>query len=295
MDGILNVLKPPGLTSHDVVNRIRRLNGVKKCGHSGTLDPGAAGVLPICIGQATRVSEYFLMMPKTYRAELALGIATDTEDASGQIIDEKIVPEITQEMICLAFDELIGDSYQMPPMYSAVSKGGVKLYKLARLGQTIERESRLIQIYKIELLELRDKTILFDVICSRGTYIRTLCTDIARRFDTCGHMSFLLRKAVGPFTVENSLTLEELNQLDQREDLEKALYPLDSALGNLPAISVTEEDAAKILNGNAVRIPDNNSEQNIIVYDPTGKLLALALVIDGWLKPRKVFSQTELT
>lgn len=291
MDGIINVLKPPGMTSHDVVNILRRLTGIRRTGHTGTLDPGASGILPICVGKATRVSEYVLLMNKTYRAELSLGQATDTEDASGRTILVKPVPVLVQDTVIQTLAKFQGPRMQIPPMYSAVRVAGKKLYELARQGEEIVREPRQITIYKTRLLQILDHKILFDVTCSRGTYIRTLCREIAEALTTTGHMSYLLRTGVGPFSLANSFSFEELACLREASRLEEAVLPLDTALLHLPAVVLNENNVDRIRNGVSVTV-DHDIPQGteIRVYSPAEQFLALAVTEEaGQIRPRKVF------
>jgi tRNA pseudouridine55 synthase len=290
VDGIINVLKPPGMTSHDVIYRIRRLTGIKRCGHTGTLDPGAAGILPVCVGSATRVSEYVLDMDKSYRAELTLGTSTDTEDASGTVIEQKEIPELGRDSVRQVLQQFMGRTSQIPPMYSALRKGGVKLYELARRGETVEREPRQITVYRLELLRIINNKILFEADCSRGTYIRTLCADIASQLGTCGHMSFLLRVAVGPFRMHNCFTLEELARLGEEGSLDKALLPSDTALLHYPSVTVTPAKAEAIMHGRAIEYsPDNATGLPIRVYRADGEMIAIARASEGKLLPKKVF------
>lgn len=290
MDGIINVLKPPGMTSHDVVARIRRLTGVKKTGHTGTLDPGAAGVLPVCVGKATRVSEYVLGMDKSYRADLTLGTATDSEDAAGVVVDQKAVPELTEEQVAPALQQFLGPISQLPPMYSAVKIGGQKLYELARRGETVDREPRLVTVYSIRLVRLVPGKITFDVTCSRGTYIRTLCREIAESLGTVGHMSFLLRTAVGPFTLQGAHTLEELADTAKAGDWEHVLLPADTALLQFPSLVLQGDRETKIRNGMTVKTDLPAVEGTLVrVYGGDGHFLALGRATGHYIKPEKVF------
>ena len=206
MDGIFNVLKPPGMTSHDVVGAMRKILQMKKIGHAGTLDPMAAGVLPVFTGQATRFLEYAAHDRKTYRAELTFGFRTDTGDLEGKVLAESPVRDLDLAELKETLQSFVGEGMQVPPMYSAISVGGKKLYKLARQGIVVEREPRPITIHDLSLLTYRKKTLLFEVTCSKGTFIRTLCEDIAKKLAMEGTMSFLLRTKVGDFTLENAHT-----------------------------------------------------------------------------------------
>jgi tRNA pseudouridine55 synthase len=290
MDGIINLLKPPGMTSHDAVNIVRRLTGVRRTGHTGTLDPGAAGVLPVCVGKATRVSEYVLEMDKSYRAELTLGRATDTEDAAGETLLQMPYTVPDPDTARAVLRGFLGDSEQIPPMYSAVRVDGKKLYELARRGEVIRRQPRPITIYDIRLLRIQGPVLLFDVSCSRGTYVRTLCREIAEGLGTTGHMSFLVRTKVGPFTLENSKTFEELFMSKENDSLTDCLLPLDSALSKLTKVTVDNRDAEKINNGLPIRVNQEIPEHaHLRVYGNNNDLLAIAVMEAGWAKPHKVF------
>ena len=290
MDGIINILKPPGMTSHDVVNVVRRFTGVRRVGHTGTLDPGAAGVLPICVGKATRISEYVLGMDKSYRAELSLGEATDTEDAAGQVVLTKPVPVLSSHGVEQVLMSFLGLGTQLPPMYSAVRVNGKKLYELARRGEVVERQPRKIQIYNIKLLKISDNTILFDLCCSRGTYVRTLCREIAENLGSVGHMSFLLRTAVGPFPLDSAVTFEELAQFVEEGCIIKALLPLDMALAHMQAVTVDESQAVRLRNGLAVMLGFIASDGELFrVYDSSQTFLAIAAADRERIRPLKVF------
>lgn len=290
MDGIINLLKPPGITSHDAVSAIRRLTGIKRTGHTGTLDPGAAGVLPVCVGKATRVAEFVLEMDKVYRAELSLGRGTDTEDAAGTVIAEKDVPELEEGRVRSVLESFLGPGRQIPPMYSAVRVQGEKLYERARRGETVERAARPIHIYSIGLCGIEGNVILFDVSCSRGTYIRTLCREIAEKLDTTGHMSFLLRTGVGPFALNDAFSLEELSSLRDNNRLEHVFLPMETALLHLPGITVPPDAAVRVLNGMTVQGGESVPEgKRVRVHDDYGRLLSVAVTAGGYLKPEKVF------
>ncbi len=248
MNGILNILKPPGVTSHGVVSIVRKVTGIKKVGHTGTLDPNGAGVLPVCIGQATKISQFLLDSHKKYRAELRLGMETDTQDQYGTILrqQEEIPGEEEIKNTILSF---VGKYDQVPPMYSALKRDGKKLYELARQGIEIHREPRRVQIHDISIIEINGKHVLFDVTCSKGTYVRTLCKDIGEKLGCGGMMSFLLRTATGPFLLNNTITLEALENC---VDLEDKLYPVDYPLQHLPSLSVDPGAEKAVLNGNKI-------------------------------------------
>ncbi|EEG76776.1 tRNA pseudouridine(55) synthase TruB [Dethiobacter alkaliphilus] len=293
MNGIINILKPPGMTSHNVVSFLRRLSSMRRIGHTGTLDPGAAGVLPVCLGQATRVSEYVLHMDKVYRAELTLGKSTDTEDASGTMVAEQAVPVLNKQEITKVLSSFVGQQTQIPPMYSAVKVGGKKLYELARQGGEVDRKAREIHVYSMKLLQVDKQKITFDVACSRGTYVRTLCREIAEKLGTVGHMSFLLRTGVGPFLLQDSFTLEELSALGQKESLSAVLLSADTALGHLPAISLSHQQAGRVANGNTISLDTVDlSEGSLVrIYAEKQQFLAVGRIKEGRLKPEKVFNK----
>lgn len=242
--GILNVLKPCGMTSHDVVGFLRRILKTKKVGHGGTLDPDAAGVLPVFIGSATRLLEYAVEGKKNYRAELKLGIKTDTGDDSGSIIATSKIKKLSQSKILKTLDKFLGEQDQIPPMYSAIKKDGKKLYQLARQGIEVEREPRKIVIYELKLVSLREKSLTLDILCSKGTYIRTLLEDIAESLDMVGTMSFLLRKQVGDFYLSETVTLDEIEA-----NPNKCLLPPERAVKNMPELMLTDKQALRISQG----------------------------------------------
>lgn len=255
MKGVININKPKGITSHDVVSVLRKKLNIKRIGHTGTLDPMATGVLPICIGKATRISEYLLNLDKEYIGELTLGSQTDTQDSSGKIINtsDKTVDknEITNSMY-----KFIGEIEQVPPMYSALKHKGKKLYELAREGITVERKSRFVTIYNLDILKIEEnKKITFKVECSKGTYIRTLCNDIGIDLGTFGHMSNLERTKTGAFNIEEAYDLETIQNLTYKE-IENIIIPMDKALPHLEKILVKDENYSRLINGVKILIKD---------------------------------------
>lgn len=287
--GVINVLKPPGMTSHDVVAFIRRLYGLKRVGHAGTLDPAAAGVLPIFLGNATRLVEYLSEADKRYRAELTFGFETDTGDDTGQIIASSSYTKPSSTQIREVLASFIGANEQIPPMYSAVKIGGKKLYELARAGQVVERKSRTIMIDTIALVTEHEKGIVFDVTCSKGTYIRTLCADIGHKLDCLAVMSFLVRTRVGDFCLEQSLTLEEIALLK-----EKAVQKPDSVLTHLPAVILSEQDSYAVKNGRSICC-QANAVNLLKIYDWQKNFIGIGQKLSGAegqsiLKPVKILS-----
>ncbi len=289
IQGIVNVLKPPGMTSHDVVAVIRKQFKMKRVGHAGTLDPAAAGVLPVYIGLATRFIEYAADFDKSYRVELTVGRETDTGDDMGKIIRlaECSLPEFSQlEQILLSFK---GSSTQIPPMYSAVKIGGKKLYEYARDGIVVEREPRAITIYDILPLNQTKTSFLFDVTCSKGTYIRTLCADIGAKLNCPVVMSFLVRTRVGCFDLAHAKTLEEI-----AVEGERAILPIDSAIQFMPAIILNKMQAQSFLHGQFINI-SGPSGALVRFYDENNHFIGIARKMDGdiFYHPLKVLNDID--
>ncbi|ULG72926.1 tRNA pseudouridine(55) synthase TruB [Macrococcus brunensis] len=298
MDGILAINKPRGMTSHDVVFKLRKILKTKKVGHTGTLDPAVDGVLPICVGRATRVSDYMMDSGKTYIAEVTLGSQTTTEDQTGETISvEPISPNaFSIEDMDAVLQSLVGPLVQTPPMYSAVKVNGRKLYEYAREGKVIERPSRTVQIYAIKRLSqprFQDDKVIFDieVACGKGTYIRTLATQIAERLSTVGHMSKLTRTSSGGFQLEESLTLEELAAMPL-DHVQAHLLPLERGLKDLPHLEVSADLKDRILNGQKLKqFSTPLTEETVLTYQQQ----ALAIYMPhpeqaGIIKARKVFN-----
>jgi tRNA pseudouridine55 synthase len=310
MNGILNVLKPAGMTSFDVVAVLRRISGQKKIGHTGTLDPSAVGVLPVCLGNATKAIEFMIDKDKVYRVEMTLGVATDTQDSSGKVISSHIV-ETDQDSILNIVKGFIGEIQQLPPMYSAIKIGGKKLYEIARLGETVERKTRSINIFDINVIRIWDentlfcdgeqsieyitKKVLLDVHCSKGTYIRTLCHDIGEKLGCGGHMSFLVRTRAGKYDLDSALTLEEIKELANKDTLSSSLLPVETVFEQYDCISLGEADTFKYNNGTWVEFVCDNigKNHNKRVYDNNEVFLGIGeLFINGqqmYLKSKKFF------
>jgi tRNA pseudouridine55 synthase len=256
MHGFINVLKPAGMTSHDVVSFIRRIVRLKRVGHTGTLDPGAVGVLPVAVGLATRLVEYVTGQKKAYRAEITLGTATDSGDAFGNIINSTPDVNVTKRDIEIILAKFVGVINQTPPMTSAIKVEGKKLYELARLGIEVVRPVRKVEIYSInavkwDLSAIRPR-LLMDVECSKGTYIRSLCHDIGHALGCGAYMSFLVRIGVGDFWLDNALTLEELQLYAEKGILHEKLISMEQALPDLPRLDLDEEQACKIGHGQVI-------------------------------------------
>lgn len=283
MDGIFNVLKPPGMTSHDVVGALRKILNMKKIGHGGTLDPLAAGVLPVFTGIATRFLEYAAHEEKSYRAELTFGFQTDTGDTEGKVIAQSPVRPLTDEEIEAALASFRGEGTQIPPMYSAISVGGTKLYKLARQGIEVKREPRPITLYELEKVDYTGDTLVFDVTCSKGTFIRTLCEDLAEKLGMKGTMSFLLRRKAGVFTLEESHTLEEI-----ADDPEGCCTGVETVLASFPKLVVNNLQGRRIAQGVATTLPGIQDGTLYQLWTREGLLVGLAKAVDGRLRPHKI-------
>lgn len=250
INGIVNIYKEKGYTSHDVVAVLRKVVGQKKIGHTGTLDPDATGVLPVCLGRATKVCELLTDHDKTYEALLLLGKTTDTQDISGEVLEEKDPGNLAEEKVRSCIESFIGEYDQIPPMYSALKVNGKKLYELAREGKTVERKSRKVQIHGIRILEMNLPHVRMEVDCSKGTYIRTLCHDIGEKLQVGGCMEELERTKVGRFLKEDAVTLDEVRQKMEQGEGAELFTPLDQIFAELPAVTVTDAKAWMSYNGN---------------------------------------------
>ena len=290
MNGIIVLNKPQGKTSHDMVAFLRRLTGIKKVGHTGTLDPLATGVLPICIGKATKAADMLTVSDKAYRTELVLGATTDTQDVTGEILTEKPV-NVTGEDIKSAVSKFIGEISQIPPMFSAIKKDGKKLYELARQGISVEREPRKVSIYGIDILkiDLENNTVTLDVSCSKGTYIRTLCEDIGKSLGCGAYMKSLVRTKSAGFSLSDSYTVEELTEMQEKGMLEKAVLPLDSVFSEYESIKLTENLAKKAKNGMRIKVHYAENGKTYRLYDEKGAFLCLSECKNGELVLKKAF------
>jgi tRNA pseudouridine55 synthase len=228
MEGVLLVDKPKGLTSHDVVYHLRRKLQMKKIGHAGTLDPMATGVLVMLIGKATRISQYLMSVDKVYEGEATLGVVTDSQDAEGEVMETRPVPELTEAQVREVMKTFLGDQYQTPPMHSAIKIGGVPLYKMARKGEEVEREPRFIRVAAFDLLSFALPKLTFDLHCTKGTYVRTIAYDLGNKLGCGAHLSALRRTGSGQFKIAQCLPLDEIEQLSLAE-IEKRLIPVCEA------------------------------------------------------------------
>ena len=297
-NGILILHKPRGMTSHDCVMKIRRLFQTKKVGHTGTLDPDVNGVLPICIGKATKVVEYMSGYSKQYEGEVTIGYSTTTEDKSGETVEsKKVEAQWTKDMITETIAEFQGEIIQVPPMYSAVKVNGKRLYEYARKNQEVERPSRNVTIHSIELLSDLTYTndtmsFRFRVHCSKGTYIRTLAVDIGKKLGYPAHMSDLVRTSSGPYHLSESFTFEELEVRKESDTLLETLIPFDTAVHFLPKVVIDEETEMQVKNGSVLPSEKGLEENRFTVYNKKGECLAVYMhhpTKKGVIKPEKMF------
>lgn len=287
MDGILNLNKPRGLTSHDVVDRVRAIARQRRVGHAGTLDPLATGVLLVCLGRATRLAEYLMASPKTYRATIRLGVSTDTYDAEGQVVDQRPVTARREE-VEKALGRFRGRILQVPPMFSAIKRDGQPLYRLARKGVTVERQPRPVEIYDLRLVEWDPPRLTVEVTCSPGTYIRSLAHDLGEALGCGAHLTALVRLASGDFRLEEAVPLEDLTP----ERLRAELLPPDAALRRFQAIHLDPEGAQAVRSGRPISGPAPMGEPIARAYAPDGTFLAVLEYRHdrGRWHPRKVFA-----
>ena len=299
VDGLLLLNKPPGMTSNRALQTVRRLLRAKKAGHTGSLDPSATGMLPLCFGEATKVCAYLLDADKTYRVTARLGSATSTGDADhSEVIETADVPDLSFDEWDSVLQGFLGKSMQVPPMYSALRKDGKRLYELARQGETVEREARPIRIDAIELLEAAGSRLVFRVTCSKGTYVRTLVEDIARRAGTVGHTARLHRESVGPFRSEDmqDLAAIEAGAETDLDGLRSGLLSPDVALGGLRAVEIDSVHAGHFGGGQAVQVDAGGPEGLVRVYEAGRRFVGVGeLSADGTLAPRRVFKSSEKT
>lgn len=281
LNGIVVVDKPKGISSAGVVARVKRIFGVNKVGHTGTLDPFATGVLICCINQATRLSQFFLKGDKVYEAELALGIVTDTQDATGKVIERHPLDGISEGQVREMAARFVGTITQVPPIYSALKHQGTPLYKLARQGAPVEKPARPVRINHLEILDVSLPAVRFSVSCSSGTYVRTLCADIGRKLGCGGHLKALCRTASCGFSIDAAFSLEKLAEFREQGWLGEAVIPMNEALPFMPAAVVDDLLAKRILNGTKLLeadlpIPPQVTEQGVFkVVDPNGRLIAV--------------------
>jgi tRNA pseudouridine55 synthase len=285
--GFLNIDKPPGMTSHDVVAKLRRGLKLRKVGHAGTLDPLATGVLIICVGAATRLSEYVMSSRKRYRAVVCLGAETDTYDADGQITRQADASQVTRSQVEALLPAFTGDLQQVPPIYSAIKQGGRKLYELARAGQSAELQPRAITIYSLTLTEWSLPAFTLEVECSAGTYIRSLAFDLGRALGVGAHLTALMRLSSGGFRLADAISLDAL--LTSTHWQSHLIGP-GAALADWPRLDLTEPETRDIQQGRRIQRDGFSEGQQVLAYShPSHQVVAVLRAQDGWLLPHKVF------
>jgi tRNA pseudouridine55 synthase len=292
--GILLLDKPPGLTSNDALQRVKRFYRAAKAGHTGSLDPLATGLLPCCLGDATKFSAYLLDADKRYRVQVRLGVTTTTADAEGEVTATEPVVGIDEARVAEVLRGFLGTIEQLPPMHSAVKHQGQRLYKLARQGLEVERTPREIRIFALDLVSMELPEILLDVHCSKGTYVRTLAEDIGRKLGCGAHVAGLRRTAVGPYseTAGPFIGLDEIESLsreDEMQQLDALLLPLDSALGHWPAVRLSADAAFYLRQGQAVLIPQAPTDGLVRLYDPSRIFVGVGSILDdGRVQPKRL-------
>lgn len=289
MNGVLNIFKNKGMTSFDVVSRVRKIANEKKVGHTGTLDPEAEGVLPVCIGKATKIIDYIMDSEKGYSVKFKLGIKTTTYDLEGEVIEERDTSSLTEKEVEEVINSFKGEYSQVPPMFSALKKNGVRLYDLARKGIEVEREGRNIKIYNIENINIELPYVSMDVTCSKGTYIRSLCYDIGEKLNVFATMTELKRFKTSFFREDDSINIDDLN----KENIKEHLISIEEALKNYPEIYLTKGYDKLIING--VRVADKRFTKNLVendilykVYDDNKKFLGLGKKNEEGFKMEKL-------
>lgn len=289
--GVLNVYKEKGYTSHDVVAKLRGIVGQKKIGHTGTLDPDATGVLPVCLGKATKLCDMLTDKDKTYETVLLLGQVTDTQDTGGEVLETKNTDALTEEQVREVICGFVGRYEQIPPMYSALKVNGKKLYELARQGIEVQRKARPVQIHEICIKEINLPRVKMEVTCSKGTYIRTLCHDIGQKLQCGGCMEELVRTRVSRFRIEESFRLEQITRLRDEGKLDNILVPIDEMFLQYKKVNVKEKYVSLVYNGNpffknqAEETDDLAEEEFVRVYDNQNRFIG----VYGYNKEKKMF------
>lgn len=292
ISGILLLDKPLNLTSNAALQHVKRFYNANKAGHTGSLDPLATGLLPVCLGAATKASAFLLDADKRYLATVKLGEKTTTADAEGEIIETRAVEGVTQESVATVLQQFIGEIEQLPPMYSAVKHKGERLYKLAREGREVERKTRRITIFSIDLVSLHDNLLELDIHCSKGTYVRTLAEDIGEELGCGGHVAALRRTAVGPYDDSGMVSLELVQRLGLEGDLQaldRLLLPIDSGLTHWPAVKLGADAAHYLKQGQAVNAPAIPASGWVRIYDNEERFLGAGVIDEnGMVAPRRM-------
>ncbi len=291
VNGILLLDKPMGITSNEALQQVKRLYFAKKAGHTGSLDPLASGVLPVCMGEATKVSAFLLDADKRYQVRCQLGVTTATADAEGEILETRPVGAYTPEQLDTVFDEFRGDIEQVPPMYSALKHEGQRLYKLARQGVEVEREARPVSIFRLTLTGQGDDWLDIDVHCSKGTYVRTLAEDIGERLGCGAHVSALRRTSVGPYTDTELVTLEQLEDLKANDmpAMDNLLLPIETALTQWPDVELSADASFYLQQGQPVLVPHAPTSGWVRLYATNRLFLGMGEILDdGRVAPRRL-------
>lgn len=285
LEGVLPVMKPAGWTSHDVVAKVRRLVGMKRIGHTGTLDPQVTGVLPLCLGRATRIVEYIQDLPKEYEATVVIGLATDTEDLTGQVVERADSITLTEADVRAVLPAFVGKIEQVPPMYSAVKIDGKRLYEIARAGKQVERQARTVTIFELEVLGMDLQApapeLTFRVLCSKGTYIRTLCVDLGRKLGYPAVMKQLVRTRTGNIGLADTLDLDQIAEFADNGRLQERLIPLDRAIAHLPSVKLPIHLGVQASQGRSIRLPSDlgtlpeQDVRTVRVYDTADHFIGL--------------------
>lgn len=291
--GIILLDKRIGVSSNQALQEVRRLLNANKAGHTGALDPLATGVLPLCFGEATKVSALMLDDDKRYTVTLRLGVMTDTGDSEGQVVAQMPVPSFTETELLACLEKFSGEIEQVPPMYSALKYQGKKLYQLAREGKTVDRQARRITIYQLNLLGFDHESITLDVACSKGTYIRSLAEDIGHALGSCATVTALRRTAAGMFRIEQTLTWPQLQAMTG-EELMRTLIPVDTPLSDIPAIALSAEQALRIQQGQQINV-DHGFGGAVRLYCKQTFLGLGEILLNGKLAPKKIFNLGEQT
>ena len=293
INGILLLDKPAGITSNKALQITKKIFKAEKAGHTGSLDPIATGLLPICFGQATKVSKYLIESSKTYRVKAKLGIKTTTGDSEGSVLEKKATKNIETETIEEVLKLFIGNTEQKPPMFSAIKVNGIRLYKHARKGLTIPRKNRIIKVHNIYLKNYKEDLLELIIHCGKGTYIRTLIEDIGTQLNTCAHVIGLRRTSIDLIEDQKIITFKELENTKDNQKLHRYLLPLDTALQSLPKICISKEHQSRFSQGQKIMLPykDAYKDKNIRVYDHEDQIIGLGCIEnDGLLKPTRVFN-----
>lgn len=290
MDGIITIYKERGYTSHDVVAKLRGILHQKKIGHTGTLDPEAEGVLPVCLGKGTKLCDMLADRTKTYQTVVKLGVSTDTEDMTGTILEERLVT-VSKEDVIATSASFVGEYEQIPPMYSAKKVNGKKLYELAREGKVIERKAAKVEIYEIVIDRIELPYVTMTVSCSKGTYIRSLCRDLGEKLGCLGAMQSLLRTRVGDYRIEDAIRLDEFERLVAEEKLLPHIHPVDEVFLDCPRYIVPEELNKAVDNGNSFRYNGAIPEGDIRIYKEDGMFVGLYYydTETDMMRPKKLF------